>query len=79
MHSGVTSIFRYAKRSVFGCDCRKRAPGAPRCGLGDKDGHRSRIYALRRNALQLAQWMVRRGADPDGDEIALLCRRVEWR
>jgi hypothetical protein len=79
VHRRAISIFRYAKRSAFGCNCRKRAPGAPRWGLGDKADFRFRIYALRRDALRLAQMIVRRGVDPDDDEMARLCRRVEWR
>jgi hypothetical protein len=64
----------FAKRRACGCHCRKRRRGQPRLGVGDKSDLRARVYRLRDDARELNRLISRR-CDPDGDAVALLCRR----
>lgn len=62
----------WAKTSIGCCSCRKKHHGAPRRDKGMCDiGARDRIYRLRAQARELNR-LVCRGADLDGDQVALL-------
>lgn len=48
------SYNHFAKRSVFGCNCRKRSAGRPKVSVGMCDmGARQRIYTWRQEAREL--------------------------
>ena len=70
------AAYYWAKNSTDPCRCAKRRHGVPRlckgmCCIGE----RSRIYRLRAQALELKR-LIRRGADLDGDDVALLSRAL---
>jgi len=68
-----TSINFWAKSGICGCACSKHHHGAPRRDKGMCDfGARSRIYRLRAQARELGYMVIRRGADPEGDDVARL-------
>ena len=75
-HLWTTSPYYWAKNSTDPCRCAKRRHGVPRLGKGMCCiGERSRIYRLRAQALELKR-LIRRGADLDGDDVALLSRAL---
>ncbi len=72
-HKGAHSLVYWA--GDIDCSCTKRRKGCPRLGRGMCDYFaRERIYALRARARELNR-LVCRGADLEGDEVALLSVR----
>ena len=67
-----TSAHFWAKTGIGSCSCVKRRHGAPRRSAGPCDcWARERIYRLRAEA-RVLNILIRKGADLDGDEVALL-------
>jgi hypothetical protein len=66
----------FSKRRAFGCNCRKKKPGAPRVGTGDKFDAREAIYAHRRAVREVLGAVLSGRVAPDAEEVSRVFRLV---